>query len=142
MLVLVMVGGTSTGGPTHAGLSLGGSRSGGLVHGPRSGGLVNTRHQAPDTRAPRSGGLVKRLISQREELVQPGLSYINSSSPLLTPMTLGMVTNLACKSQVHLLFIFAIFIHSLTCSLRLQYASCQLHSFGQRCLILLVVRAL
>ena len=40
VLVLVMVGGTSTGGPTHAGLSLGGPRSGGLVHGPRYGGLV------------------------------------------------------------------------------------------------------
>ena len=28
---------------------------------------------------------------QREELVQPGLSYINSSSPLLTPMALSEV---------------------------------------------------
>ena len=121
VLVLVMVGGTSTGGPTHAGLSLGGSRSGGLVHGPRSGGLVNTRHQAPDTRAPRSGGLVKRLISQREELVQPGLSYINSSSPLLTPMTLGMVTNLACKSQVRQ--IPQNYSASSSSSLYLQYSS-------------------
>ena len=121
MLVLVMVGGTSTEGPSHGGLSLGGSRSGGLVHGPGSGGLVNTRHHAPDTRGARSGGLVKRLISQREELVQPGLSYINSSSPLLTPMTLGMVTNLSCKSQVWLLWIFCnvvTFLNFFTCNMQ------------------------
>ena len=31
---------------------------------------------------------------QREELVQPGLSYINSSSPLLTPMALSQVRSL------------------------------------------------
>jgi len=49
---------------------------------------------------PSSSGLVKRLIGQREELVQPGLSYINSSSPLLTPMALSEVRNLSCSSQV------------------------------------------
>ena len=77
---------------------------------------------------PESGGLVQRLISQREELVQvhdrhhhhhnnhdhdcvhdhdhdhdhdqAGLSYTNSSSPLLMPMTLADVQRLAHTSQV------------------------------------------
>ena len=84
---------------------------------------------------PESGGLVQRLISQREELVQvhdrhhhhhnhhdhdcvhdhdhacvhdhdqAGLSYTNSSSPLLMPMTLADVQRLAHTSQVMMMTI-------------------------------------
>ena len=50
---------------------------------------------------PESGGLVQRLILRREELVQPGLSYTNSSTMSLHTMGLEEVKGLATSSQVH-----------------------------------------
>ena len=42
---------------------------------------------------------------QREELVQPGLSYINSSSPLLTPMALSEVFIIICIIMYIIIYI-------------------------------------
>jgi hypothetical protein len=49
---------------------------------------------------PESGGLVQRLFAQKAELVQPGLSYTNSSTPLLLPMQLAEIRRLSETSQV------------------------------------------
>jgi len=64
---------------------------------------------------PESGGLVSRLLSQRDEFVQAGashgLSYTNSSSPLLLPMTLADVQRLAQTSEL---------THEVTCVLNVE----------------------
>ena len=49
---------------------------------------------------PLEGGMVQRLLAQRKELVQPGLSYITGDPGLVTSLSLQTVLNISSSSQV------------------------------------------
>ena len=50
---------------------------------------------------PESGGTVQRLMSQRDNLIQPGLSFINSSSiNTVNTLSLGGLQNMTHKHQI------------------------------------------
>ena len=50
---------------------------------------------------PETGGVVQRLMSRRDDLIQPGLSYINTSSiNTVNTLSLGGLQNITQKHQV------------------------------------------
>ena len=60
--------------------------------------LVLVTHS--DTVNPLEGGMAQRLLSQREELLQPGLSYVSGELGQPTEMNLDTVVNISLSSQV------------------------------------------
>ena len=54
-----------------------------------------------DSVDPEAGGTVQRLMSQRDDLIQPGLSYINSSGlNTVNTLSLGGLQNLTHSHQI------------------------------------------
>ena len=54
-----------------------------------------------DSVDPDEGGTVQRLMSKRNDSIQPGLSYINSSSlNAVNTLSLGGLQNLTNKHQI------------------------------------------
>eukprot|EP00091_Calanus_sinicus_P017221 TRINITY_DN37103_c0_g1_i1.p1 TRINITY_DN37103_c0_g1~~TRINITY_DN37103_c0_g1_i1.p1 ORF type:complete len:134 (-),score=17.67 TRINITY_DN37103_c0_g1_i1:629-1030(-) len=50
---------------------------------------------------PESGGVVQRLMSQRDDLIQPGLSYMNTSGlSTVNTLSLGRLQNLTHSYQI------------------------------------------
>ena len=64
-------------------------------------GVVLVLVVGTDTVNPLEGGMAQRLLSQREELVQAGLSYM-TAEPTLHPggVTLDTIVNISAASQV------------------------------------------
>ena len=50
---------------------------------------------------PEAGGTVQRLMSQRDDLIQPGLSYMNTSGlSTMNTLSLGEIQNLTHSHQI------------------------------------------